>query len=210
MIPTTDEAIRMLMKLSLLKKYGALNEKKTISAISTTISAADSGTRARTRLTRTAWRLAERRRRRRGPVDPDASWVLVAHGHPPASGQEPIRRDLVARELGDDATAGHHERAVGHLDDLLVVGGRDQHPDALRRRARASSGRARRARRRRRRGSARSSRAAASRARASARGRPSAGSRPRASRSAAAGRSASGSRARRASGGRRAPRRGGG
>ena len=77
--------------------------------------------------------------------------------------------------------ARHDERAVGDLDDLLVVGGRDQHPDALGGERRASIGRARRARRRRRRASARSSRAAATRARASARGRPSAGCRPRAS-----------------------------
>ena len=45
--PTTDEAIRMLMKLSVLKKYGVLIEKKMISPIRTTISAADSGMRAR-------------------------------------------------------------------------------------------------------------------------------------------------------------------
>ena len=44
MIPTTDEAIRMLMKLSVLKKYGDLIEKNTTRAPSTTISAADSGT----------------------------------------------------------------------------------------------------------------------------------------------------------------------
>ncbi len=35
------------MKLSVLKKYGDLIEKKMISAMRTTISAADSGTRAR-------------------------------------------------------------------------------------------------------------------------------------------------------------------
>ena len=32
----------------------------------------------------------------------------------------------------DDASTGHHHRAVCELDHLLVVGGRDQHPDAAR------------------------------------------------------------------------------
>ena len=51
-IPTTVEAMRMLMKLSLLKKYGDSSEKKTIRASSTNVSAVDSGTRATPRLAR--------------------------------------------------------------------------------------------------------------------------------------------------------------
>ena len=46
MIPTTDDAIRMLVKLSVLKKYGVLSAKKRISAARTRSSAAHSGTRA--------------------------------------------------------------------------------------------------------------------------------------------------------------------
>ena len=89
MIPTTDEAIRMLMKLSRLKKYGVFSEKKTISAVRTTISAADSGTRAairRTRLPRGDLRGGGRRRRRgRG--------LRVRHALAARLGEEAARRD---------------------------------------------------------------------------------------------------------------------
>ncbi len=121
------------MKLSLLKKYGDLNEKKTISAIRTTMRAADSGTRLTTRLTRTRHAVS--------PSDGGGAAGSVGSGTPAGLSsltvtQRPRVRSrfVVISSPASSATTrprDHHERAVGHLDDLLVVGGRDQNPDPL-------------------------------------------------------------------------------
>src|SRR4051794_34237508 len=41
---------------------------------------------------------------------------------------EALLTELATRHLGPDCAVAHHDHAVADRDELLVVGGRDQHP----------------------------------------------------------------------------------
>ena len=150
MIPTTDEAIRMLMKLSVLKKYGDLIEKK--------IDQRDRGRRsARPTRGRARGSLAREPAARPGSIAGGAAACGSPIAHPAASAEKSLVVISSPSSSRDDRAARHDERR-GRRPGRPPRSRRStiSIADRPRRRARASIGRARRGRRRRRRASARS------------------------------------------------------
>src|SRR5262245_62156780 len=111
----------MLNQFSRSKKYGDFSPKKISSAPRKRTSAATSGT----------WK-PRRRGASAASVWP-AAGVMSADTGALSSRQlgQLLGGDLCALEHRHGAAARHHDRPVGDLHDLLVVGGRDQDPDPI-------------------------------------------------------------------------------